>query len=187
MRALEATRVHTRARHTFIPVKPSSHTRDFHSIPTPFSFAYAMQPISGDDFTAALQLLADAAVDREHEISKYSAEAENSDTDDDNDSDPPIFDQFYDRGGSAGIISMTNYTPDELLEISDCIRAFVIYKYTRGRGRRSSINPQDFFMTLRVLKHGGHWDFMARTFGMKGPTFERLIVVLGVSEFIYKN
>ena len=76
-----------------------------------------MQPISGDDTTAALQLLADAAVEREHEISKCSAEADNSDTDEDNDSDTPIFDQFYDRGGSAGIISITNFTPDEFLEI----------------------------------------------------------------------
>ena len=44
-------------------------------------------------------------------------------------------------------------------------------------------------MTLCVLKHGGHWDFMALKFGVKGPTFERLIVgfVLGVSELIYKS
>ena len=57
-----------------------------------------MQPISGDDITAALQLLADAVVEREQEISKYSDEAENSDKYEDNDSDAPIFDQFYDRG-----------------------------------------------------------------------------------------
>ena len=31
-----------------------------------------------------------------------------------------------------------------------------------------------------ALKHGGHWDFMARAFGMKGPTFERLIVGLSL-------
>ena len=61
--------------------------------------------------------------------------------------------------------------------------------YTYGRGRGSSIKPRDLFLTLCVLKHGGHWAFMAGTFGMKGPTFERLIVgfVLGVPEFIYKN
>ena len=101
----------------------------------------------------------------------------------DNDSDTPIFDQSYDRGDSAGIISMTNFTPDRLLEFWDSIREFEIKKYTRGRGRRSSIKPRDlFFITLCVLKHGGHWCFMAGTFGMKGPTFERLIVgfVLGV-------
>ena len=105
-----------------------------------------MQPISGDDATVALQVLADAVVHRGQDISKYSAEAENSDPDVEIDSDTPIFDQFYERGGSARIISMTNFTPDEHVEIWDSIKEFVIDKYTRGRGRRSSIKPRDLFL-----------------------------------------
>ena len=31
-------------------------------------------------------------------------------------------------------------------------------------------------MTLAVLKHGGQWDFLAKMFSLKGPTFERMIM-----------
>lgn len=29
-------------------------------------------------------------------------------------------------------------------------------------------------MTLATFKHGGNWDWIARMFGIEGPTFERL-------------
>ena len=33
-----------------------------------------------------------------------------------------------------------------------------------------------FLMTFAVLKHGGQWDFLAKMFTLKGPTFERMIM-----------
>ena len=52
------------------------------------------------------------------------------------------------------------------------------------------MTPQDLlFMTLVVLKHDGEWHFMARTFNMKGPTFERLVVgfVVALSDYFYEH
>ena len=33
-----------------------------------------------------------------------------------------------------------------------------------------------FFMMLTVIKHGGAWDLIARIYGIKGPTFEKLVM-----------
>lgn len=149
-----------------------------------------MQPITPTDATRALNLLAEAAVEREQELQQYAAEPEQSDSDEETDSDMPIFDQFYEQGGSAAIVSMTNFDPQKLFQIWEAIEDYVIEQYTTGRGCRSSVKPKDlFFMTVCVFKHGGEWHFLARTFNMKGPTFERLIMgfVLNVSEYIYKH
>ena len=50
-------------------------------------------------------------------------------------------------------------------------------RYNTGRGRKSVHTGKEvLFMTLCVMKHGGQWDFLAKTFGLKGPSFERLIM-----------
>lgn len=42
-------------------------------------------------------------------------------------------------------------------------------------------------MTLTVLKNGGRWDFLAKLFDMKAPTFERIIMrhICSISDFMY--
>ena len=135
-----------------------------------------MHPISGGDASTALQLLADASVEREHELNQYAAEPEQSDIDEDNGTSCPVIDQFYERR-AASIVSMTNFSPIEFAGIWEHVREFSMDKYTTERRLRSSVTPKDLlFMTLAVLKHGEEWGFMARTFNMKGPTFQRLVV-----------
>lgn len=104
-----------------------------------------MQPITPTDATRALNLLAEAAVEREQELQQYAAEPEQSDSDEETDSDMPIFDQFYEQGGSAAIVSMTNFDPQKLFQIWEAIEDYVIEQYTTGRGRRSSVKPKDLF------------------------------------------
>ena len=76
-----------------------------------------MHPISGEDASTALQLLADATVEREHGLNQYAAETEQSDADEDNGTNCPVFDQFYERGGASAIVSMTNFSPTEFADI----------------------------------------------------------------------
>lgn len=57
------------------------------------------------------------------------------------------------------------------------------------RGMGSEYTRKDFSSTVMVvLKHGGEWDFLARIFGMKGATFERLITtcIRKVADTIYE-
>lgn len=35
---------------------------------------------------------------------------------------------------------------------------------------------KSFFMLLKVIRHGGQWEFLARMFKLESSTFERLIV-----------
>ncbi|ETW04038.1 hypothetical protein H310_04424 [Aphanomyces invadans] len=74
------------------------------------------------------------------------------------DSPTPIFDLFLSHGPDT-ILLMTNFTTAEFNSIW--------------------YNLQDhdvLFMVLTVLKHGGTWDYMGRRFGLKGPTFQRLVI-----------
>ena len=46
----------------------------------------------------------------------------------------------------------------------------------RSRTEISALPQRRAFMLLSTLKHAGHWDFNGKMFGVKGPTFERMII-----------
>ena len=125
---------------------------------------------------SGLRLLCEALEDREREIGEYPTSHEEV-SDDEADAESPVFDSFYSAGGSEGIMKMTNFTPSEFRSIWNTIEGYVSEHWNVGRGRKSSHSAMDvFFMMLTVLKHGGAWDLMARIFGIKGPTFEKLVM-----------
>lgn len=134
-----------------------------------------------ENFTAAnaanaLRLLADAAVDREDELGQYESEPIHNDSDEECDSRSPITDLFYEKGGNQAIVQMSNFNRQELDGIYDIISDHVSTHYNVGRGRKSPFTAKDMlFMVLTVLKCGGQWDFMARVFQQKAPSFERQV------------
>lgn len=149
-----------------------------------------MQSISAGDVTNALTLLADAASKHRDEITEYDAESDVPDSDDENDSTCPVFDSFYNDGGSGAILSMTNFPPDKFNHIWNNVSEALHQTLSVGRGKKSSVGPKDsLFMFLTVLKHGGTWDFLARIFNCKGPNFERIMLrfCAAVSPIFYED
>lgn len=52
-------------------------------------------------------------------------------------------------------------------------------KWNMGRDKRCSFPGKDvLIMMLTTLKYGGHWDFIAKMFRLKGLTFELIVVQL---------
>ena len=98
------------------------------------------------------------------------------DTDEENDSNCPIYDSFYNDGGSQSIKAMCNFDSTQFFELWIMIEDYVSKNWNVGRGKRTQYKAQDvLFMTLTVLKHGQQWNFTARLFSIKCSTFERLI------------
>lgn len=95
--------------------------------------------------TDALRLLADAAADREHELNCYSAQPDNEDSDEDNGSDCPVFDKFYENGGSAAISAMTNFNPGHLERLWKKVEPHTSKFHNVGRGRKSLVSAKDIF------------------------------------------
>lgn len=57
------------------------------------------------------------------------------------------------------------------------VHAHIITKLNFGRGLNSTFTAKDdLFMTLKVLKNVGQWDFVGTMFRIKGKTLERLIM-----------
>ena len=148
-----------------------------------------MPPISQSQAATALQLLADAAVERNNEIYRYEQD-DAAETDEEADSESPTFDRFYEQGGSAAIIEMTNFDPTQFLGVWYGFEEIIMARYNTGRGRKSVHTGNVLlFMTLCVMKHGGQWDFLAKMFGLKGPSFEKLImkIIGSISLPVYKH
>ena len=61
----------------------------------------------------ALRLLADTAVEREAIIDEYDIDALKDDTDEEYASSSPVFDKFYNTGGSEAVIQITNFDVNE--------------------------------------------------------------------------
>ena len=149
-----------------------------------------MQPITDNEIGNALNILADVAADRQNSLEQYPTRPHIADSDDEPDSQSPIFDQFYQRGGSSAILTLTNFTPTEFFQLWNLLSEFVIPPFTTGRGRRSRVKPLDlFFNVVARVKTWGNWEFLARMFNMKGPTFERLVMRLVncLSKHAYKT
>lgn len=130
--------------------------------------------ISARDTRRGLTLLAEISAERDADLLMYEPDEETSDNE--NGTECPHFDRFYEEGGAEAIIKLTNFDPEQFLRIWGNLSPFVAAEYNVGRGRKSPISGKDaFFMVLVVLKHGGAWDFLAKIFGLKGPTFEAFI------------
>lgn len=149
-----------------------------------------MQDLNTADVRTALDHLGEVCASRLEQLQQYDIGAVHSSSDEDNDSDAPIVDSFYHNGGSAAIKSMTNFDAREFRTLWERLSPHIAGNWNIGRGRRCSFQPKDvMFMTLAVLKHGGHWDFLGRMFRVKGPTFERLITqfISMISAFVYEK
>lgn len=93
------------------------------------------QPLSTDDAAQGLLLLAEAHDERESALEEYAPEPEQQDTDEENDSECPIFDSFYESGGSAGITKMINFDPKEFDTVWNLFGDFIERHYNTGRGK----------------------------------------------------
>lgn len=75
-----------------------------------------MDKISPSNVTNALSLLNEAAATHQEGINaKHTDRQEDSDTE--NDSRCPIFDRFFNNGGSRAILNMTVVTPNKVEQI----------------------------------------------------------------------
>ena len=104
------------------------------------------------------------------------------------DSNSPVFDIFYNQEGSQSIFNMKNLTAREFQCLWDLVADHVMSYWNIGRGKRCTYGGKDvLLMMLATLKHGSNWDWTGKIFGVKGPTFERMIVkyVNIVSEYLY--
>lgn len=136
----------------------------------------------------ALRLLAEAEADRADDLSRYAKQAPDAESDDEADAESPILDSFVESGGPNSIHTLTNFSLVEFHEVYDRLRKHISDNYNVGRGKRSQFKGKDvFFMTMTVLKHSGQWDFLAKVFNVKGPTFERLVIgfIKMLSDFAY--
>ena len=137
-----------------------------------------MQNISATEATAGVQILADTALRRDEAFSRYETTPLNDSSDEECDSPSPILDTFYQSGGSASIVKMTNFNIRQFESIWTTFADFITSKFNVGRGRKSPFTSKDvLFIVITVLKHGGNWDLLGRVFKIKGPTFERLIMI----------
>jgi len=141
------------------------------------------------DAAAGLLMLATTAVERDEALLQFSATNDLSSMDDEGDSPCPYFDKFYSDGGSAAIKSMTNLEEPQFEMIWAHLENFVRHGYNISRGQKSKVSGTDaLFMLMVTIKHGGHWDVLARVFKLKGPTFERLVsrFCTPVSKHVYQ-
>lgn len=146
--------------------------------------------ISTDEAAAALQLLADGQLQREEELTDYPTEAIHSDSDEETDSPSPILDSFYHAGRSDGILTMINLNIRAFNQFWEAVRQEMENAFVRGRGRKTPYKAKDIlFMTLTVLKHGGHWDHTARIFKIHTTCFERLVTkaIKAISGPVYEK
>ena len=122
-----------------------------------------------------LELLNRATQQRENELLRHSSTPD-AESDDDADAESPIFDQFYGVNRNSNIKEMTNFTAREFRNLYSILQRTIASSWNVGRGRKSKYKPMTaLLMTLKVLKHGGTWDFLGQPFGIKEPTFERII------------
>lgn len=72
-----------------------------------------MEPLTTSDVTNALSLLAETAENHKNNILDHNSNADCPYTEDENDYPYPVFDKFYNDGGSTSVISMINLSPEK--------------------------------------------------------------------------
>lgn len=90
-----------------------------------------------------LELLADAAVEREAKRDRYNDSAGLSDTDDENHSKSPIFDPFCERNGSKAIRDMTNVGPLNFTKLWSSDSHVILENCNVGPGCKYLHNAKD--------------------------------------------
>lgn len=73
------------------------------------------------------------------------------------------------------IKKLTNFSVQAVGTVWDLIKENVENKVLCGRGSKSRTSAKDHFLAIRVLKHGGSWQFHATVFKQKVARFERLL------------
>ena len=139
---------------------------------------------------AALLALNENTAKRLEEINGFQSIPNHDESDAENDSNCPIFDSFYNVGRNSSILQMTNMTSVEFNLLWKDMRECIEARWNRGRGRRCNYEAKDvLFMILTVLKHAGQWDLLAHVFGLKAPTFERIVISMlkTISTFAYER
>ncbi len=122
-----------------------------------------------------LTQLSERFTDRKHELLRFSSTRE-VESDEEAGAESPIFDSFYNSGGSEAIVKMTNFTPAEFRKLCDILHGTILANWNNGRGKKCAFKAMDvLFMTLVVLRDNSSWDQLARSFSVKVPTFMRLI------------
>ena len=95
----------------------------------------------------------------------------------------PLFSAYLDELGARGVVVMVGLTPVEFDVLWSVVEAEVVFRWTHGRGRRSSTAPKDaFFMMLCVLKHFNSWYKHAADFRLQPAAFERMITKVSRAE-----
>lgn len=68
------------------------------------------------------------------------------------------------------------------------MESHILANWMTGRGKRDTYKAEDvLFVTITTLNHVGNWDFLVKMFGMKGPTFKRLVIsfIFILSDLMY--
>ena len=66
-------------------------------------------------------------------------------SDDDNDSNCPIYDTFYNDGGSQSVKAMYNFNSTQFFELWVMIEDYVSNNWNVGRGKRAQYKAQNIF------------------------------------------
>jgi hypothetical protein len=92
------------------------------------------------------------------------------------DSPSPVLDKFLQDAGQESIITLTGFTEIEFRLLYSSVQGEFTTKWNLGRGRKPQVKAMDaLLMTICVLKHYQNWDKHALDFGMKTPTFEKMV------------
>ena len=135
-----------------------------------------MAELSTSHVNNSLKLLAAVAADRDAVYEEISDCIFDTDSDDDYESSSPVYDSFYSQGRSATILQLSNFSASEFQTLWVSIMNLIHPLWNKGRGRTTKYSAKDvFLMVLVTAKNGGTWDFLARIFHIKAPTFERLV------------
>ena len=90
--------------------------------------------------------------------------------------DSPLMEQFYLLEGQQGLLTLTNFTSQEIDELWNTIEDHVQAHWNIGRGYKHPQKPKDvFLMALSVLKQGEPWDIVAQSYKMMTAVFEKLV------------
>jgi hypothetical protein len=88
----------------------------------------------------------------------------------------PVYSAFVANPNRDTLRVMCNFDQGRFESLWAQVEDVVLPRWFLGRGRKHKTAPKDaFLMTLFVLKHYPTWEVAATTFGMRTPTFEKMI------------
>lgn len=130
------------------------------------------------DFSAVLGRLRDRLVEQERNLmlsQESFGDFADYVEDEVHDDDHPVLTAMLSNDPNS-IQVCTNFTLDEFRVLWSQVESAVLPTWNLGRGRRHQTSAIDaFVMSLTVLKHYDNWSKHASDFGMKTPTFEKMV------------